>query len=334
MPSLNLEHVQRLCKWSTMTLGMLCILVIVAAFVSPGNNVQALIMRDPKKAMPWRIYEADEVERGVVVPQDTNIVFHLPLNMGETSLDVLLGHRGKDVLYWGYCYPQNYDPKTVAKRQGLPGLLFLSEKERAIRAEREATHAAAFSPHNLPTKQDLEPASQPKSIIRHQLDTLSAGMLCYLQTANTLTLGPDADGDGLNAALEREIGTSPETPDSDGDGIWDGTEKLIGKSNPLLRDTDSDGLVDGVEDRDWDGHVDKGETNPNNFDSDRDGLPDGNMRKKLGNGQNFYLGEDLNLNGKLDSGETDPTKQDTDNDGISDYIEKVNCLLKPGTQGC
>ncbi len=44
--------------------------------------------------------------------------------------------------------------------------------------------------------------------------------------------GPDTDGDGLSDALERLIGTCPNTFDTDGDGYGDGLELLYG-SDPL-----------------------------------------------------------------------------------------------------
>lgn len=333
MPSVSLHDIQRLCKWSTVTLGALCLVMVAAAFVHPGDALYARVIRNEQKQMPWRVFEMDEVDKGVSVLQDTNIVFHLPLSMTETPREVLLGHRGKEVRYWGYCFPQNYDPKVVEKRQGLPGLLFLSEKEREIReAINPSLKEPAFSPFNLPTKREVEVPQQFYEI-RHQIESFTAGMMCYLMTEATLTLGPDADGDGLNAQLEREIGTNHETPDSDGDGIWDGIEYL-GKTNPLLRDTDSDGLIDGIEDKNWNGKINKGESDPKVWDSDRDGLCDGYCRVRLGNGKQVFLGEDLNLNGKLDTNETSPVKLDTDGDTLIDYQERLNCLQKPGGAGC
>jgi len=46
--------------------------------------------------------------------------------------------------------------------------------------------------------------------------------------------GPDTDGDGLSDALERLIGTDPNTFDTDGDGFGDGFELMHG-SDPLDR---------------------------------------------------------------------------------------------------
>ncbi|MFM2153259.1 MAG: hypothetical protein RL199_1694 [Pseudomonadota bacterium] len=96
----------------------------------------------------------------------------------------------------------------------------------------------------------------------------------------------DSDGDGAPDALD---------PDSDDDGTFDGTESGVtvagegtdsskghfvpdldpGKtSNPVLADSDGDGLRDGEEDLDRDGVTDNGESDPTRSDSDRDGVDD------------------------------------------------------------
>ena len=59
----------------------------------------------------------------------------------------------------------------------------------------------------------------------------------------------------------------------------------------------------------------RGETNPLRRDTDCDGLLDG---PTAGN----VLGEDQNANGMVDPGETDPPQADTDGDGIPDGVER------------
>lgn len=67
------------------------------------------------------------------------------------------------------------------------------------------------------------------------------------------------------------------------------------------RDTDGDGLTDGMEDRNGNGRLDPGETHYLYADTDGDGLWDSL--------------EDRNLNGRVDDGETDPRNPDSDGDG-------------------
>jgi large repetitive protein len=64
------------------------------------------------------------------------------------------------------------------------------------------------------------------------------------------------------------------TCDEDNDGLTKSEEIALGTSE-CLRDSDFDGLEDGVEDADQDGVVDAGETNPALYDSDNDGANDG-----------------------------------------------------------
>ncbi len=128
--------------------------------------------------------------------------------------------------------------------------------------------------------------------------------------------GGDSDGDGLDDALEAELGTDPYDPDTDGDGLWDGLELgLVGDSDPLSTtdplnpDSDGDGLDDGVEDADGDGAVGRDEVDPTNPDTDGDGIEDGV--------------EDADRDGWMGSvdGETDPRDGDTDGDNVDDGLE-------------
>lgn len=98
--------------------------------------------------------------------------------------------------------------------------------------------------------------------------------------------------------------------DFDGDGVPDANEVAYG-SDPSKVDTDTDGLADGVENKNLNSVRDLGETDATNPDTDADGLVDG--------------AEDTNRNGELDRGETDPLKADTDGDSVLDGDD--NCPL-------
>jgi len=158
--------------------------------------------------------------------------------------------------------------------------------------------------------------------------------------AGASPLDADTDDDGLADGAEVGAGTDPAVFDTDGDGLGDGLELGVtsgvaaGQSDvaglafagtdpdggfvpdgdggatvtdPLLGDTDDDGLSDGVEDRDGDGVRGSGEADPVDADSDDDGALDG--------------AEDANGDGLWSPGETNLLAPDTDGDGLLDGTE-------------
>ncbi len=155
----------------------------------------------------------------------------------------------------------------------------------------------------------------------------------------------DTDNDGLLDGAERELGSDPTKADTDGGGALDGDEALSGhdpldpSDDDLTKDTDRDGLPDGVErtigtnpnyrDTDGDGLSDGFEvsesgpgTNPNDPDTDGDGLSDGYEYYRLGTDPTNV---DTDSDGLTDKEEllyeTDPTYEDTDCDGLTDGEE-------------
>ena len=114
----------------------------------------------------------------------------------------------------------------------------------------------------------------------------------------------DTDKDGLLDVDETLIGTDINNPDTDGDSLTDFDEYVYCNTDPLLFDTDDDGVNDADSDSDNDGLSNKSEvilgTSPVNDDTDQDGLKDGEE-------VNTYL--------------TDPLNVDTDGDGVFDGTE-------------
>lgn len=113
----------------------------------------------------------------------------------------------------------------------------------------------------------------------------------------------DTDDDLLNDKTEITASyTDPTTDDSDNDGILDRREPVKdtdgdGLFDGVDTDADDDGIPDAIEDRNGDGKRDAGETSPYDADTDDDGLCDGEETKTL------------------------PYTPDTDLDGLSDGLE-------------
>lgn len=327
MPENKHTHRKRRAKWVVLAIAIAGISVLSSSqSAEMRDRLSGYLVRKPVPTYEWKVISAQQVSSGAIIPSNTHVVFHLPATFTRINREVLLGQKGDTSRYWGYCFPENTPTEVVQSRTGFPGLIFLSEKERAIRKAQEDAKNNKFAPlGKLPTAAEAEALNSPvKPAIRHQLEVFKPNTMCYIMTDHALSIGLDADNDRLNDELEREVGTNPITPDSDGDGINDGTEYLHAL-NPLIRDTDNDGIIDGIEDINWNGRVETGETDPRTKDTDRDGLCDGMCRVRLQK-QELYIGEDKNLNGKVDSGETDPRLYSTKGDGISDEVIYMKCI--------
>ncbi len=114
----------------------------------------------------------------------------------------------------------------------------------------------------------------------------------------------DTDGDGLTDPMEEYYGTDKTKVDTDEDGLSDCTELMSLGLNPLIKDTDNNGIEDGNEDSDLDlltnlDEITRG-TDPALADSDSD---------------------DLNDYTEINTYGTNPIMDDTDEDGVSDGKE-------------
>ena len=114
----------------------------------------------------------------------------------------------------------------------------------------------------------------------------------------------DSDGDGLTDSLEETLGSDPFSVDTDDDGLSDYEELGWLNYNPLLEDTDGNGILDRDEDPDGDGLTNLQESNIGTNmiikDTDHDGLND-------------Y--DEAMIH------HTDPLNPDTDGDGVDDATE-------------
>lgn len=129
--------------------------------------------------------------------------------------------------------------------------------------------------------------------------SLSEGLLYVAgnQQLVAFNVDGDDDNDGLPNWWENNYALNPNdasdaTNDNDTDGLVNSVEYIQG-TNPIVDDTDADGLNDGAE-------VNTYDSNPLNVDSDADGLEDGD---------------------EVNTYNTNPIIVDTDGDGFSDGDE-------------
>ena len=120
----------------------------------------------------------------------------------------------------------------------------------------------------------------------------------------------------MTAEVDGVMSTNPMVADTDGDGLNDSYEALTLLTDPTDIDTDSDGIDDGVEVNGAYGNPAQA-SDPRDNNTDDDQLDDGE--------------EDKNGNGVIDTNETDPTRRedagDFDNDGIENWEENLTCTL-------
>lgn len=148
----------------------------------------------------------------------------------------------------------------------------------------------------------------------------------------------DTDGDGLTDECEIEWGLNHENADSDGDGLSDYAEIYLTGTDPLIVDTDQNGVSDAEEDLDRDGLSNNIEmeygTNPASSDTDGDNLTDydevyvydTNPQKEDTDGDGLSDYDDVYLG-------FNPLLTDTDGNGISDANEKVRQTVEKGFEG-
>lgn len=142
----------------------------------------------------------------------------------------------------------------------------------------------------------------------------------------------DPDGDGLINYIENYFGTDINNRDTDGDGLTDFHEIYDASTNPLLWDTDENGICDGIEDNDNDGLDNVTEFSIGSYvyvcDSDMDGINDYDEYMVYGTNP---MEADTDADGLTDAEEiefgTDPLLKDTDGDGVSDNEQVYTRVL-------
>ena len=320
---------------ATSALGLLSVGLIGYTFVQTTSSPPIegrLLPQQLRKEQVWESISIEEMRAGDTIQPHINTIIFIPDEVERITRRTLFGRSGDTVRYWGYCFPQSYEEMEAMKKRGFPGTVFLSEEERRMQNNTiTAKRQSAITSLNHLTEDRLN-NNLPRqyNAIRHQQEIFTGGMVCYVMTNEALPIGTDEDDDGANIEVEKTHNSNPNKVDTDGDGVRDGLEIFYLGTHPDKRDSDGDGIIDGVEDKNRNGKIDIDESNPMVWDSDRDGLCDGLC--KVNNGKELR-GEDKNLNGILDEGETSPIHIDTDGDGILDEQEYFNCILA-GNSDC
>ncbi|MBQ6637417.1 MAG: VWA domain-containing protein [Lachnospiraceae bacterium] len=159
-------------------------------------------------------------------------------------------------------------------------------------------------------------------------DTNSNGLPDFIEEIHNWEFLVDSDEDGLPNSVELYYGTDINNKDTDSDGIDDKYELFFLFTNPVLEDSDRNGISDGMEDYDKDGLNNKEEyemtTNPFMVDTDKDSLSD---RDEMIVYCTNPCCEDTDGEG-LDDGDEiklgfNPNMQDTNSNGITDDKELV-----------
>jgi hypothetical protein len=125
----------------------------------------------------------------------------------------------------------------------------------------------------------------------------------------------DLDGDGLTNEREASLGTDLDARDTDGDGLADGVEVEQYGTSPTATDTDGDGLDDDAE-------IGSHQTDPTATDTDGDGLAD-DREVELDTSPNRADtdGDGLDDAAEVNTYDTNATTPDTDGDGLADGVE-------------
>jgi len=324
-------YIVQTLKYATLTL-LGCAVIVGGAALVRNMAVTPLAGRltTPLQqgVVPTKRYEEQRAIDGFSAPSDTHVIFTVPQGTRIPRITFFGGPDFDEKRYWGYCFSGN-EPDNKAKgylgKKMYDGQFFYSIGERKEQLSRPVP-----ADNSLTDILAATTAKEPKASASIA-EILHGGTTCYVMSSVVLPVAIDTDGDDLNNARERELGTNPNDPDTDRDGIADGSEVFRTKTSPREKDSDRDGLDDRCEDKNMNGAIESNETSALVSDTDRDGLCDGNgsgngcpeprqvtcFKDSVGERQCMerpsspVFGEDMNQNCQVDGGETNPRNPET-----------------------
>jgi hypothetical protein len=281
-----------------------------AAAGAPANGT-VLFTSDAINDYPRGTFDA-ELQRGVLLPGE---VSELPPHTGPALMMVTSGRieasadgspaapvgAGSGRLVTGALSLRNGDTQPAAfvvAELGEP-VDGAEQPTSAVTAQAAPTLPPAQAVPTVllpPVGQETPPPAEPTPVPPPVEPTAAPPV-----TQDVAPSSGDTDGDGLSDADEITYGSDPLNKDYDADGLLDGVEVYQTGTDPLNNDTDGDGLLDGDE-------INQYGTDPTTPDTDGDGLGDAD--------ELFVYG-------------TSPVTYDTDGDGASDGDEVLNYGTNP-----
>jgi hypothetical protein len=280
--------------------------LVPAETAAPGAPVNGTVLftSDAINDYPRGTFDL-EMQRGILLPGE---VSELPPHTGPALVMVTSGRvqasadggqpapisAGSGRLVTGGLTLRNGDTQPAAFVVGALGEPVDGAEQPAAAAQAAPTAAPGQTPvpgQAVPTvllpPVDAAPTAVPPTPVPAPVEEPTAVPPAEVPSSAS----GDIDGDGLSDVDEASYGSDPLNRDYDADGIIDGEEVYVYGTDPLNNDSDGDGLLDGEEafqygtsplgtDADGDGLGDSDEifvygTTPGAFDSDGDGIGDG-----------------------------------------------------------
>jgi hypothetical protein len=280
--------------------------LVPAEAAAPGapTNGTVLFTSDAINDYPRGTFDL-EMQRGILLPGE---VSELPPHTGPALVMVTSGRvqasadggqpapisAGSGRLVTGGLTLRNGDTQPAAFVVGSLGEPVDGAEQPASAQAAPTTVPGQAVPTVLLPPVDGAPTAVPPTPVPVPVEEPTP----VLPTAVPSSASGDIDGDGLSDVDEAAYGSDPLNRDYDADGIIDGEEVYVYGTDPLNNDSDGDGLLDGEEafqygtgplstDADGDGLGDADEifvygTTPGAFDTDGDGIGDGEEVFNLG----------------------------------------------------
>jgi thrombospondin type 3 repeat protein len=161
---------------------------------------------------------------------------------GELGTDPSLADTDEDGLTDG-AEVRDHDTNPLAADSDTDGVL--DGDEVALGTDPNDPNNGAPADEEVPVAEEAPVAEEPAATVEE--DAAPVEEAAVVEEVPVATAPGDTDGDGLEDAIEFELGTDPYTGDTDQDGLTDGDEYYVFATGTLNPDSDGDGILDGDE---------------------------------------------------------------------------------------